>query len=113
MCFYFDNIIWIREGTLYAGGFALAYSQLAAAHEEKKNFMYGKESIIGASVLAHVSGMGENKLSNGKSLQGIISEYGKFRQIFNSNLLMLTIQEGNFFCKKLKNFIRYNRRYWK
>ena len=63
------------KGTLYAGGFALAYSQLAAAHEEKKNFMYGKESIIGASVLAHVSGMGENKLSNGKSLQGIINEY--------------------------------------
>lgn len=58
-------------GSLYVVACGIAYIQLAAAHEDKKERRTGKDSEMAAAVLAFVSGMGENKLANGKSLQGM------------------------------------------
>jgi hypothetical protein len=57
-------------GSAYAFGIGVAYYQLLAAHEDRKFRMTGQDSQIAASILANVSGFGENKLGEGKSLQG-------------------------------------------
>ena len=68
-----DHVRFLKTaagGALYCAGVGVCFVQLQTALDEKKRCEIGSDSQTAAATMSHVRGLTENKLGNGKTLQG-------------------------------------------